>query len=89
MTVSFQNRLAALKRRAGLTDTEMAIWLGAPKSTLQSWLRRGVTPHWYRRKDVDRRMKALELAVRSGVLPPATSIRQGERLSYVRSHTPA
>lgn len=85
---AFQKRLGAIKRRAGLTDKELGLWFGTPKSTLSSWLRRGRQPQWYRRDDVERRLKLLEDAIRRKRLPPPLSIRQGERLDYVRSHAP-
>lgn len=81
---SFGNRLAAIKRRAGLSDKELALWFNSPKSTVQSWLQRGVQPHWYRRDEIDRRMKALEKVV-GKKLPLPSNVRQGERLNHVRA----
>jgi hypothetical protein len=82
---AFHEYIVLLKRRAGLSGFEMAVFIGLAKSTLESWLR-GSTPHRYTRDQVEPGLRALEkeLARQTRRLPPPLKIRQKDRLAYVK-----
>lgn len=60
-----------IMQNAGLTSVDMALWLGVPFSTFNTW-RRGtvVEPHEPRRTDILARLELLKDATRAGVFPP-------------------
>ena len=81
----FTKRLAAVKKRSGLTIKEMAVWFdGMSDQTMWSWLR-GRIPKPYHADAAERNLALLEkeLAKVRSSLPLAMSVRQGDRQGHV------
>lgn len=82
---AFVQRVKKLRLRADISGREFSVFVGVPKSTMESWLR-GVEPHGYTQRRVEPGLRALELELDRAIprLPIPLTVRHKDRLAYVK-----
>ena len=81
--MTLTKRLVAAWRKSELSIAEMAVWLGAQRRTVETWLH-GVQPHSCRHSQIKAELDLLEKAIaKGGHFPVPLRVAQGQRKDYV------
>ncbi len=72
-----------IRLSAGLSVSELSLWLEVPYSTVHVWCMTGRQPARYKRPQVDLLLARLQGAIQSRHFPMPLSIAQEDRRRYV------
>jgi len=86
-TASFRDELNSVRVRAGMSELELAEWLGGiSKTTLGSWARGEREPRWFTMEKLRKALAYLnmELDRKESRLPLPLGVRKDDRLAHIR-----
>ena len=73
-----------VRKKAGLTPTDVAKLLGVSRVTASLWFNKRAQPHHLITKRVERLLAAIKLAVQANDLPPPANLSRAARWEHIR-----
>lgn len=81
----FKRDLDECRRKAALSNSDLSLWFGVPRTSIHNWLHKGMKPQPYKREHLEHRLALLTQTInrKNSPFPVPHFTSQYNRRSYI------